>query len=37
MSYRRYVERMKSSQHLLGPNERFLLRRIEGLDGVLGS
>ncbi|HTV19637.1 MAG TPA: FHA domain-containing protein [Polyangiaceae bacterium] len=36
-AFRRYVERMKASQHLLGPNERFLLRRIEGLDGVLGS
>lgn len=36
-AFRRYVDRMKASQHLLGPNERFLLRRIEGLDGVLGS
>ena len=36
-AFRRYVEQMKAAQHLLGPNERFLLRRIEGLDGVLGS
>lgn len=36
-AFRRYVEKMRGRQHLLGPNERFLLRRLEGLDGVLGS
>ncbi len=35
--FRRYLESMRSAQHALGPAERFLLRRLEGLEGVLIS
>lgn len=36
-AFRRYVEAMRSSQHTMSPNDRFVLRRLEGLEGVLGS
>jgi pSer/pThr/pTyr-binding forkhead associated (FHA) protein len=36
-AFRRYVEAMRSSQHAMSPNDRFVLRRLEGLEGVLGS
>jgi pSer/pThr/pTyr-binding forkhead associated (FHA) protein len=36
-AFRRYVEAMRGTQHAMGPNDRFLLRRLEGLEGVLGS
>jgi pSer/pThr/pTyr-binding forkhead associated (FHA) protein len=36
-AFRRYVEAMRSTQHGMGPSDRFLLRRLEGLEGVLGS
>jgi hypothetical protein len=35
-AFRRYVEAMRNAQGL-GPNERFVLRRLEGLAGVLIS
>lgn len=36
-AFRRYVEAMRSSQQSMSPNDRFVLRRLEGLEGVLGS
>lgn len=33
--FRRYLEVLHGSQHTYGPAERFLLRRLEGLEGVL--
>ena len=36
-AFRRYVEAMRGLQQGFGPNERFLLRRLEGLEGMLGS
>jgi hypothetical protein len=36
-AFRRYVEAMRAAQHSFGPNERFQLRRLEGLEGVLVS
>jgi FHA domain-containing protein len=36
-AFRRYLELMRSVQHAFGPAERFLLRRLEGLEGVLIS
>lgn len=36
-AFRRYIEAMRNAQHTFGPNERFLLRRLEGLEGVLIS
>lgn len=35
--FREYLEIARSLQHQLGPAERFLLRRLEGLEGVLVS
>lgn len=35
--FREYLEVLRSTQHQLGPAERFLLRRLEGLEGVLVS
>jgi pSer/pThr/pTyr-binding forkhead associated (FHA) protein len=34
-AFRRYVETLRSAQAGFSPNERFLLRRLEGLEGVL--
>lgn len=36
-AFRRYLESLRGAQQSFGPNERFLLRRLEGLEGVLGS
>jgi pSer/pThr/pTyr-binding forkhead associated (FHA) protein len=36
-AFRRYVETLRGLQQAMGPSDRFLLRRIEGLEGVLGS
>jgi pSer/pThr/pTyr-binding forkhead associated (FHA) protein len=36
-AYRRYIEAMRAAQHSFGPNERFQLRRLEGLEAVLVS
>jgi len=36
-AFRRYLEAMRAAQAGFGPNERFLLRRLEGLEGVLVS
>jgi hypothetical protein len=36
-AFRRYLEAMRAAQQTFGPNERFLLRRLEGLEGVLVS
>jgi pSer/pThr/pTyr-binding forkhead associated (FHA) protein len=36
-AFRRYVEALRATQHAMGPSDRFLLRRLEGLEGVLGS
>lgn len=35
--FRRYLELMRSAQPAFGPAERFLVRRLEGLEGVLVS
>ncbi len=35
--FRAYLEVLRRNQHQLGPAERFLLRRLEGLEGVLVS
>ncbi len=35
--FRRYLDVMRSVQHGFGPAERFLVRRLEGLEGVLVS
>jgi pSer/pThr/pTyr-binding forkhead associated (FHA) protein len=35
--FRRYLQLMRGAQHAFGPAERFLLRRLEGLEGVLVS
>lgn len=35
--YRRYLELLRGLQQGLGPAERFLVRRLEGLEGVLAS
>lgn len=35
--FRRYLELMRAAQQALGPAERFLVRRLEGLEGVLVS
>jgi hypothetical protein len=37
LEFREYLEVMHAIQHQLGPAERFLLRRLEGLEGVLVS
>jgi hypothetical protein len=37
LEFREYLDVMRSIQHQLGPAERFLLRRLEGLEGVLVS
>ena len=36
-AFRRYLEALRSAQAGFGPNDRFLLRRLEGLEGVLVS
>jgi hypothetical protein len=36
-AFRRYVEALRSTQQAMSPSDRFLLRRLEGLEGVLGS
>lgn len=36
-AFRRYVEALRGAQHAMSPSDRFLLRRLEGLEGVLGS
>ncbi|MEO8180555.1 MAG: FHA domain-containing protein [Deltaproteobacteria bacterium] len=35
--FREYLEVLRNVQHGFGPAERFLLRRLEGLEGVLAS
>ncbi|HVZ33386.1 MAG TPA: hypothetical protein VG963_13230, partial [Polyangiaceae bacterium] len=35
IEYRRYLEILRNGQANLGPADRFLLRRLEGLEGVL--
>ncbi len=35
--FRRYLELLRGLQQGLGPAERFLVRRLEGLEGVLAS
>ena len=35
--FRRYLDVMRGVQHAFGPAERFLVRRLEGLEGVLVS
>lgn len=35
--FRQYLDVVRRIQHQLGPAERFLLRRLEGLEGVLVS
>lgn len=35
VEFRRYLELLHGLQHALGPAERFLVRRLEGLEGVL--
>ncbi|HWO08991.1 MAG TPA: FHA domain-containing protein [Polyangiaceae bacterium] len=34
-AFRRYLEALRAAQAGFSPNERFLLRRLEGLEGVL--
>ena len=36
-AFREYLEVLRNVQHGFGPAERFLLRRLEGLEGVLVS
>jgi hypothetical protein len=36
-AFRRYVEAMRGTQNAMSPSDRFLLRRLEGLEGVLAS
>jgi hypothetical protein len=35
--FRRYLDMLRATQHTFGPAERFLVRRLEGLEGVLVS
>lgn len=35
--FREYLDVLRTSQNSFGPAERFLLRRLEGLEGVLAS
>ena len=37
LEFRNYLEVLRPTQPGFGPAERFLLRRLEGLEGVLGS
>jgi hypothetical protein len=37
IEFRRYVEAMRAAQQNFGPAERFLVRRLESLEGVLVS
>ena len=35
--FREYLDVLRGMQHNFGPAERFLLRRLDGLEGVLVS
>jgi len=35
--FRRYLELLHGLQHAMGPAERFLVRRLEGLEGFLAA
>jgi pSer/pThr/pTyr-binding forkhead associated (FHA) protein len=35
--FRRYLDLLRGVQNTFGPAERFLVRRLEGIEGILGS